>query len=1096
MTTSLNDQKKSTKNIETLYALSSMQEGMLLHSLLDAETKKGVYHQQLIWNLDGKLDISSFTKAWEKILFTHSVLRTGFFWREIQKPVQVVFRDLPIHIQFVDWTHLSQKELEQQLQDFLKDDRENPLSLDQPPLMRLILFQRSSNQFTFVWSHHHIILDGWSVAIVLGQVIELYEKIIKQPNASFSLPKITPFVDYIKWLQKQDISLAEQFWRNELKGFQARISFGDRILSSPLAVNYLELEIILSKSLTESLTKLIRQERWTLATILEAAWALVLGRFSSTKDVVFGVTISGRPSQLKGSENMVGLFINTLPLRILLDPKMPLRNWIHEIQKKQHNLKEWEHIPLSNIQEWSEVPRGQQLFDSIFVLENYPVTADFSDTSIKITSQQPIETTNYPLTLSAGLIDSGRVSIKLNYNHEIYSCDMANSLLEYMEILLVAFSMEIEDRVADLPQISAKQEKKLTSEFQGKTTSLQTPRTLSDSFEIYAEMSPNKIAVVDENGSYTYAEINQKANQLCHALHLDGIKENDVVAIGIGRSADLIIAIFAVWKAGAAYIPLDLFSPPKRILDILTKSSPNYLLTVGKQEWQSNGIPSLDIGNQREFLASLPTSNPKRKNQFNSLAYIIFTSGSTGIPKAVMVEHRSLMNIAQSWAEEYDLLQLDLKLLQIANFSFDVFVGDLARCYFNGGTLVFCLDHVKLELPILYKLLRDHRISIFESTPALILPLMDYIFQNQYSLIDLKVLILGSDVFKQEEYCLLKERFGKNMRIINSYGITEATIDTSYFEAKQKELVNFSSIPYVPLGKPFHNMEFYILDENLNMQPIGIKGEIFIGGMGLARGYYQDPGLTAEKYLPHPFKIGQRLYRTGDFGKWLQDGNLEFLGRSDEQVKIRGFRVSLAEINRTIESYPDIKQAIITEQKIGSVSSLCGYYSAHTEIDPTALRSFLHQSLPQYMIPTHFIQLDNFPLSPNGKIDRKSLPLPQAESHLNVKGEPKNDIERTLYCMWKEILHLETIDTHASFFELGGNSLLILTLFNKINSQFQLNITVADLFSYHTIAQLGQYLSSKIETIPKKTLEQIMDDLETGKITVSKAQEQMELIGI
>ena len=1102
----LNFEAGIAKKIEDIYTLSPMQTGMLFHSLLDADAKEGVYHQQLLWDVEGWLDIVRFTKAWEKIVLSHSILRTGFFWKNLEKPLQVVFQQLSIQIRLEDISNLSPEEQHEFLEKFLEQDKDNPFSLESPPLMRLVLFQRKEDSYTFLWSHHHIILDGWSIAIILEQVMNVYEKMINDLPCPLRLTSGPPFLEYIKWLQKQELAEAEAFWKNELKGFHAPASCQE-ILNRMSKSECREEEIIISEDLVQNLRTLANRQRWTFATLLQGAWALVQSRYCTVSDVVFGFTLSGRPSQLINADSMVGLFINTLPLRVKITGNLIFKDWMNEIQKKQHQLKDWEYVSLVDIQRWSEMPKGQPLFESIFVFENYPVSNQLSQASLRVLNGRAIETTNYPLTLSAGLIDSNRLSLKLKYDQRFYSFSLIESMLDYMKTLLINFPHASENSLNQLPSFGAQQDKKLKQISQGSKWPFPELPSLSIAFEKYAFETPDAIALIEDDQSYSYAEINHRANQIAYYLRSKGARKETIVAIGLKRSLVAVVTILATWKVGAAYLPLDLSLPLERLLKILALSLPVCLIVQGEIPEHlnliNNHVEIFDLEKEKNAYLNSPGYNLTERFLKHQLAYIIFTSGSTGVPKAVMVEHQSLMNIAQGWKNEYALDQMDIRLLQVANFSFDVFIGDLARCFFNGGMMVICPDSKRLEPAAFYSLLAQHRITIFESTPGLILPLMEYIYYHKLALENLRILVLGSDYLRREDYFLLRKRLGPWTRILNSYGITEATIDTSYFEEKNYESIDkeieksiqaFAS-PYVSIGYPFANMGFYVLDESLTIQPIGVKGEIYISGDGLARGYYADPILTAEKFIPNPFEIGQRMYKTGDFGRWLYEGGMEILGRSDDQVKIRGYRISLAEVSRAIETFPTITQCVVMATEQGKNILLVSYYTSKEFVDETTLRFHLSQILPSYMIPAYFIFLESFPLSPNGKIDRKSLAMPQiSQAQPFSERNSKTEVEEIIHHIWKEILNLEEIDIHISFFELGGNSILILKLFNKIDQHFASEISIVDLFTYHTISQLASFISKKKSELHVKSLDQIMEDLQNQRITAQEAQSQMELI--
>lgn len=476
-------------------------------------------------------------------------------------------------------------------------------------------------------------------------------------------------------------------------------------------------------------------------------------------------------------------------------------------------------------------------------------------------------------------------------------------------------------------------------------------------------------------------------------------------------------------------------------------------------------------------------------NMPNDLIYVIYTSGTTGNPKGVMIEHRNLVNVMFSWIKHYELDSFEVKLLQLASMSFDVFAGDLCRSLFTGGTMYICPNDVKLDFDVLYSLINERKINIFESTPSFVIAFMDYIYENRLEIDSIKLLILGSDTCPIDQYKALVERYGHKMRVINSYGITEATIDSSYYEGDLEDVANLVN---VPIGKPLNNTEMYILNSSLKLQPIGVYGELYIGGDSIARGYFKNEELTKQKFIDNPFVKDEKMYRTGDLARWLPDGNIEFLGRADYQVKIRGFRVEIKEIESILSNYNSIKQAIVIDKEdMNKTKYLCAYVVSSEEIVQQDIRRYLGEKLPEYMIPSYFVTLDKLPLTPNGKVDRRALPEPQSNVIIgNEYVAPTTSIEKKLQSIWQDVLGVEKIGIFDNFFELGGHSLKAISLASRINKGLDVVIPLKEIFKAPTISSLGKYIE-QCEISSYTTIESISkrDHYET-----SMAQKRMYIL--
>ncbi|MTI26089.1 non-ribosomal peptide synthetase, partial [Fulvivirga kasyanovii] len=583
-------------------------------------------------------------------------------------------------------------------------------------------------------------------------------------------------------------------------------------------------------------------------------------------------------------------------------------------------------------------------------------------------------------------------------------------------------------------------------------------------------------AIVFENVKMSYDELNRRANQVAHYLRDNGVHTNDIVSILSERSLDMVIGVLGILKSGAAYLPIDPNYPANRIKYFLENSHSSKILIndglpiTNEFEGEIIRINDADILSQPEY-------NPEIINSVDDLAYMVYTSGSTGNPKGVMIQHKQYLNVTYAWRESYNLSQIPVNLLQMASFSFDVFAGDMSRALLNGGKMVICPEDIRLDPESLYKILETESISLLEATPSLVIPLMNYIKSNDLNTTFLKLVILGSDICKVEDFKTLLNNFGTSMRIVNSYGVTEATIDTSYYE---ETVDNIPDTGYVPIGKPLGNMEFLILDSDLNLLPTGVVGDLYIGGSGVAKGYFGREDLTIERFINNPFDAGKSLYKTGDLGRWTSDGNMEFLGRSDDQVKIRGFRIELGEIENALLQIEEIKEVIVSVRQESDASKyLCGYYVSPEMIQESDIIEKLRENLPDHMIPYFYVHLEAFPLTPNGKIDKRSLPAPSMEGKADYIP-PSNEVESIIVKAWSEVLcrSVDKISTKDNFFEIGGDSMKTMQLKTKLNQSLDRAISIAMFFEYPTIASFAEYLNfeKELEQSQEKSLEVIEEE--------------------
>ncbi|MEM9566927.1 MAG: amino acid adenylation domain-containing protein [Cyanobacteria bacterium P01_E01_bin.34] len=911
-------------NLEDIYELSPMQQGMLFHTLCSPSS--GVYLQQIAWAFQGDLDIQALRWAWQSVVDRHSILRTAFHWENLEKPYQVVYQKVDLPWEHKDWRDLDKTEQQAQLQALLAAEQSRGFSLTEAPLMRVTLLRFSEDTYQLIWSYHHLLLDGWSLPLIYQEVIAGYES--KRQGRGLELTPPRSFRDYILWLQQQDLDRAEQFWREQMRGIQTPTRL--QLEYNPIYLPDFELdeasiaagehqqhqEIALSVETTSALRKLAKQHQLTLNTITQGAWALLLSLYSGEPDIIFGTTSSGRPAELQGVERMVGLFIGTLPIRVRIPSEQNLIPWLQELQAAQVEMRGYEYTPLVQIQGWSEVPQGMSLFNSLVVFENAPVVKTLSthskSTSLKLLDITTFEKTHYPLTVGIGPGDE--LSLEIYSDSRLYSAPIVHGLLQHFRVLLEEMAAKPNCTLGQLSFLTNVEHQLLIEQWsRGESLSYPEFQGIHCLIETWAEQTPEAVALVWGEQHLTYAQLNQQANQLAHYLRSRDLNPEDRVGICLERSLELLVAVLGVLKAGGAYVPLDPAYPQERLSYMLTDAQVSLILTHSQQQTLplDSGVDRLDLDLLREQLSTLNPKNPSLKTSARSLAYQIYTSGSTGRAKGVAVEHGNLIHAFHGWAEAYQLHSESRRHLQMASASFDVFAGDWIRALCSGGTLVLCPREWLLDPAKLYELMKQARITTAEFVPAVLRSLVQYLEERELRLDFMRFLICGSDSWYGAEYQQVRMLCGAQTRLIDSFGLTEATIDSSYFEATQPPTPDRQ----VPIGRPFANTQLYVLAPDLQPLPIGIPGELYIAGSGLARGYHRRPDLTAERFIPNPFgQPGERLYKTGDRACWLADGNLTLLGRIDNQLKIRGIRIEPGEIEGVLQQHPAVKSALVHPQ--------------------------------------------------------------------------------------------------------------------------------------------------------------------------------------
>jgi amino acid adenylation domain-containing protein len=1030
-----------------------MQEGMLFHTLYAPHS--GVYVVQLCYVLGGGLNVEAFKQAWREVMSRHKVLSTFFLW-ERDKPLQVVRQQVELPWAEHDWRALSPDERQERLKSLLEADRKQGFDPGKAPLMRLTLVRLTDSSYYFIWSFHHMLLDGWSMPLLQKELLLFYDAYCEGRKLRLEPPR--PYKEYITWLQHQDMSHAETFWRETLNGFTAPTPLGvDRPThqESVSDYRYEKQEQRLSTALTASLRNLARQHQLTLNTLIEGAWILLLSRYSGEEDVVVGAISSGRPAGLDGVESMVGMFINTLPVRAQTPPDAPLIPWLRSLQDSRVESRKYEYSPLVQIHGWSTVPRTTPLFESLFVFENYPLLELLRERQWGLEAHDVLsfEQTNYPLTVVAS--PGPELMLRLCYEYPRLDDATVTRMLNHFAALLEEMVARPEARLSELSILPDAERRQLLREWNDSAVEFPDDFCVHQLFEQQTARAPEAIAITSTEHQLTYAELNRRANRLARHLQRLGVAPESRVGVCLERTPEMVVAILAVLKAGGAFVPLDPSYPRERLAFMLDDAGVEVLLSHTSQ---AERLPDYDgrlvlLDAERETVARESAADAACGATPDNVAYVIYTSGSTGRPKGVMLSHRGGCNLYRAVTPPFAFdIAPGHRVLQFASLSFDAAVCELFMTLLSGATLCLASRESLLPGSPLVELLREQAITnaIFPPTALAALP-------DDVELPQLRTIIVAGEACPPE----VLARWSRGRRFVNGYGPSETTVCATLAECHD-EYRDDQQPP--PIGRPVANARVYLLDKYLRPVPVGVQGELHIGGLGVGRGYLHRPGLTAERFIPDPFgeEPGARLYKSGDRARYRPDGEIEFLGRIDHQVKIRGFRIEPGEVETLLKEHTAIRDAAVVVREEDGEKQLVAYMvAADTEREPPTdeLRRFLGRRLPEYMIPTAFVALKALPLTPAGKLDRAALPAPEgARPELETPFvAPRTDAEQKIAGIWRQVLGVEMVGADDNFFDLGGHSLLVVRAHAKLREAFGHDISLVDVFKYPTVRSLAQY---------------------------------------
>ncbi|CRK56719.1 Siderophore biosynthesis non-ribosomal peptide synthetase modules @ Bacillibactin synthetase component F [Alloactinosynnema sp. L-07] len=1036
--------------------LSPMQEGLLFHSLYDKDSPD-VYTVQQVFDIAGPLNRAALRVAAQSLVNRHPTLRACFRQVDSGQPLQVIAQRVQVPWSEVDLAGLSDGDADTEFTRLTTVDYERRFDMTDPPLVRFTLVRMGADRHCLVMTSHHILLDGWSMPVLIRELFALYA----DPEAT--LPAVTPFRDYLTWLGQQDRPAAERAWRAALRGVDqpTRLAPADPG-RGPRMPRRVVVEV--SATVTGALHQQAQRGGVTLNTIIQAAWALVLSRMSGQHDVMFGAVVSGRPPQFPDVETMVGLFINMVPVRVGIDPGETLRALINRVQEEQFPLTAHHHLGLPQIQHLTGM---SELYDTMMVFENYPWDdPDASDTPgqdaglrVSPALHRGRDATHYPLTLVAA--PGKRLYLRLDYRDDLFDQDYADALVSRLVRVLELAASEPDTPLARIDLLSADEHRALTG--YNDTDKDVGATSLPGAFEIQAAATPDAAAVRFDDTALSYAELNSRANQLARALIARGVGPDSVVALALPRIPEFVIAILAVLKAGAAYLPIDPDYPASRIRLMLDNAGPSVLITSTKTVGcvpEDCVVPTLvlDDPDTVTMVAGRSDADPTDAERTGPLAgahpvYLIYTSGSTGRPKAVMMTYAGLTNVLR-WHHRMLGGGPGTRTAQFTALSFDVSAQEVLSAVLYGKTLVVPSDDVRRDPELFARWLDKHDVNELLAPNLVVEALAEAANAQGLDLPLLTEIVQAGEALTLSREVRDFHRKVPGRRLHNHYGPTETQMLSSHtLPADVDEWPQAA-----PIGRPVDNVRLYVLDPGLRLVPPGVPGELYATGCGLARGYLGQSSLTAQRFVADPHgAAGGRMYRTGDLVRWNTDGDLEFLGRADSQLKVRGFRIEPGEVESLLTEHPDVaRAAVVARQDRPGDQRLLAYVVAPSgaEARPDVLRRFARERLPEYMVPSAIVALDELPLTVNGKLDRAALPAPDF-AEFGFGRAPRTPQEQILCDLYAQVLGIAKVGVDDDFFDLGGHSLLATRLTARVRAAFGVEVGLRTLFENPTPAGIA-----------------------------------------
>ncbi len=1023
------------EDIEDAYPLAALQAGMIFHS--EYSNDVSIYHDVFTYYIRATLDPQALHSAIQQVVNRHPVLRTSFVLTDYKQPLQLVHQQVDVPLKVDDLSHLSTTEQEVSLDAWIEQEKKRHFDWGVPPLLRFYVHRRTSETFNLTLSFHHSILDGWSEASLLTELLQQYLYLLGKDVLPLSAPPTITFRDFVALEQTTlHTQKCQEYWQKQLSDIT--ITKLPRWSKSNAATKNCDLPVSISSRVSQGLKQLSKATGIPLKSVLLAAHLRVLSLLTNQTDIITGLVSNGRLEDTDG-EKVLGLFLNTLPLRL----KLLGGSWIDLVRQTFDAEREclpWRRYPLAKLQ---RTFGGQPLFETAFNFVHFHVYQSIIGVKdLEVLDGKFFNQTNLALLANFSLHPiSYKVEFILKYDPSQFCKEQMKMIGGYYQEALTAMANQWSELYEKHCLLSDKEQYQLLVEWNNTKANYPQDKCIHQLFEEQVERSPNAVAVVFENQQLTYQELNEQANQLAHYLQTKGVKPEVLVGICLERSPQMVVGLLGILKAGGAYVPLDPTYPTQRLEMILADSQVSVLLTQQKlvARLPENKADMVILNTDDADISLKNKKNPISQVNSRNSAYAIYTSGSTGKPKGVVIEHHSTITLL-CWAKQVFTTDELAGVLASTSICFDLSVFELFVPLAWGGKVILAQN--ALDLPSL----QAQEVTLINTVPTAIAQLLQIKgIPNCVQTINLA----GEPLSNQLAQQLYQQE--NIQRVYNLYGPSEDTTYSTF------SLVQKGAIKQPSIGRPISNTQIYIFNPDLQPVPIGIVGELYIGGEGLARGYLNQPELTSQKFIANPFDNSQKLYKTGDLARYLPDGNIEFLGRIDNQVKLRGFRIELGEVESVLETYPQIQQAVVMlrEDTPGNKRLVAYLVTQNQSINMSDLRRFLQQKLPDYIIPSSFVILSTLPLTPNGKVDRKMLPVPEAE--LTREQEfvpPQTPVEQILATIWQDVLGIKQVSRYDKFFEVGGDSILSIQVVGRAR-QAGIKITPRQIFQYSTLAELA-----------------------------------------
>ncbi|WP_445301309.1 amino acid adenylation domain-containing protein [Microcoleus sp. Pol11C2] len=1076
------DKQQIPDNVEDAYPLTALQMGMIFHSEYSPES--AIYHYIFSFHLKAPLEVQVLQAAIEYLVKRHAVLRTSFQLTGFSQPLQLVHQKVEVPLQVEDWRHLSNSQREAALNAWLEAERNRHFDWKNPPLMRFQLHRYTQETFQLTFVFHHAILDGWSMGLLLTELFEQYFFLLEKTSGSAAVLPQSAFRDFVALEQASVASEEHQrFWREKLS--DCTIAVLTRWQKFPREARIRQIcthNVAIPPEISEGLKQLANTAGVPLKSVLLAAHLRVLSLLCGQSDVLTGLVANGRPEETDG-ERICGLFLNTLPFRLQLSGGT-WRDLVQQVFEAERELLPYRRYPLAEIQ---RNLGGQPLFETAFNYVNFHVYQGVQTIkNLELLGEKFLLETNFPLFVEFSLdAFSAKVQLSLEYDRAEFCGEQVEAMGGYYARTLEAIARESSERYELRSLLSEPEQHQLLIKWNDTRADYPGDRCIHQLFEAQAQRAPDAVAVVFEDQQITYRELNERADRLAHYLQQLGVKPEVLVGICVERSLEMVVGLLAILKAGGAYVPLDPAYPPDRLAFMLKDAAIPILLTQKRLletlPENSARVACLDAGWEAISSSTEPAAGLQNSS---NLAYVIYTSGSTGKPKGVQISHAAVVNFLTSMGQQLAIADRDI-WLAVTSLSFDIAALELFLPITTGSRVVVASRKVASDGQKLLETLNNSGATIMQATPASWKMLLAAGWPRSEGL----KILCGGEALPQHLANQLQLRGGF---VWNLYGPTETTIWSTLYQLDRKD-------ESVSIGRPIANTQIYILDRYLMPVPVGVFGELHIGGAGLSRGYLNRPELTAQKFIPNPFAEGgiyasfilhpssfilsERLYKTGDLARYLPDGNIEFMGRSDHQVKVRGYRIELGEIEETLRQHPAVQDAAAIARDDGSGNKrLVAYVVPDPDKLPSIsnLRGYLQEKLPEYMVPSGFVTLESLPLTPNGKLDRRALPQKcDRVSEETAFTEPQTPTEKELAQIWMAVLELEKVGINESFFDIGGHSLMAMQLVSRVRMRFGVELPLYDFYAAPTIQNLAELVEEEIlANADSNQIDELLDLLE------------------